>query len=75
MDHPKCCLYLNKADNLIIFSNAVFSPLSSKFKQEVVIGDLKPGTLHRVSVGAYGWAGKGRPSIPSNVTTLSQGTS
>lgn len=39
---------------------------------EVVIGDLKPGTLHRVSVGAYGWAGKGRPSIPSNVTTLSQ---
>ncbi|XP_053159968.1 pikachurin isoform X2 [Hemicordylus capensis] len=39
---------------------------------EVVIGDLKPGTLHRVSVGAYGWAGKGRPSMPRNVTTLSQ---
>ncbi|XP_044287275.1 pikachurin [Varanus komodoensis] len=39
---------------------------------DVVIGDLKPGTLHRVSVGAYGWAGKGRPSMPRNVTTLSQ---
>ncbi|XP_033020161.1 pikachurin isoform X1 [Lacerta agilis] len=39
---------------------------------EVVIGDLKPGTFHRVSVGAYGWAGKGRPSMPRNVTTLSQ---
>ncbi|XP_061472652.1 pikachurin isoform X2 [Rhineura floridana] len=39
---------------------------------EVAIGDLKPGTLHRVSVGAYGWAGKGRPSMPRNVTTLSQ---
>ncbi|NWR67246.1 EGFLA protein, partial [Bucorvus abyssinicus] len=40
---------------------------------EVVIGDLKPGTPHRVSVGAYGWAGKGRPSMPRDVTTLSQG--
>ncbi|NXG74861.1 EGFLA protein, partial [Baryphthengus martii] len=39
---------------------------------EVVIGDLKPGTPHRVSVGAYGWAGKGRPSMPRDVTTLSQ---
>ncbi|NXA32380.1 EGFLA protein, partial [Eudromia elegans] len=38
---------------------------------EVVIGDLKPGTPHRVSVGAYGWAGKGRPSMPRHVTTLS----
>ncbi|KAM6474191.1 pikachurin isoform 5-T5 [Liasis olivaceus] len=40
--------------------------------QEVVIGDLKPGTLHRVSVGAYGWAGRGKASMPRNVTTLSQ---
>ncbi|KYO29024.1 pikachurin [Alligator mississippiensis] len=39
---------------------------------EVVIGNLKPGTPHRVSVGAYGWAGKGRPSMPRNITTLSQ---
>ncbi|NWI13936.1 EGFLA protein, partial [Crypturellus soui] len=38
---------------------------------EVVIGDLKPGTPHRVSVGAYGWAGRGRPSMPRLVTTLS----
>ncbi|XP_027570396.1 pikachurin isoform X3 [Pipra filicauda] len=39
---------------------------------DVVIGDLKPGTPHRVSIGAYGWAGKGRPSMPREVTTLSQ---
>uniref|UniRef100_A0A8D2JBA1 Pikachurin n=1 Tax=Varanus komodoensis TaxID=61221 RepID=A0A8D2JBA1_VARKO len=48
-------------------------PLSlDMLSMDVVIGDLKPGTLHRVSVGAYGWAGKGRPSMPRNVTTLSQ---
>ncbi|KQK81905.1 pikachurin-like protein [Amazona aestiva] len=48
-------------------------PLSlDMLSMEVVIGDLKPGTLHRVSVGAYGWAGKGRPSMPRDVTTLSQ---
>ncbi|KAG8131158.1 hypothetical protein E2320_017767 [Naja naja] len=41
-------------------------------KQEVVIGDLKPGTLHSVSIGAYGWAGRGKASMPRNVTTLSQ---
>ncbi|KAJ7399492.1 Pikachurin [Pitangus sulphuratus] len=46
-----------------------------KVLQDVVIGDLKPGTPHRVSVGAYGWAGKGRPSMPREVTTLSQETS
>nr|XP_006139537.1 pikachurin [Pelodiscus sinensis] len=39
---------------------------------EVVIGNLKPGTPHRVSIGAYGWAGKGRPSMPRDITTLSQ---
>ncbi|KGL79817.1 Pikachurin, partial [Tinamus guttatus] len=49
-------------------------PLSlDMLSMEVVIGDLKPGTTHRVSVGAYGWAGKGRPSIPRHVTTLSPG--
>nr|XP_008114302.2 PREDICTED: pikachurin [Anolis carolinensis] len=47
-------------------------PMDGQAIFEVVIGDLKPGTLHRVSVGAYGWAGKGRPSMPKNVTTLSQ---
>ncbi|OXB76735.1 UNVERIFIED_CONTAM: hypothetical protein H355_007010 [Colinus virginianus] len=48
-------------------------PLSlDMLSMEVVIGDLKPGTPHRVSVGAYGWAGKGRPSMPRDVTTLSQ---
>ncbi|OXB60510.1 hypothetical protein ASZ78_009726 [Callipepla squamata] len=50
-------------------------PLSlDMLSMEVVIGDLKPGTPHRVSVGAYGWAGKGRPSMPRDVTTLSQDT-
>ncbi|CAM4555110.1 pikachurin isoform X1 [Lepidochelys kempii] len=39
---------------------------------DVVIGDLKPNTPHRVSVGSYGWAGKGRPSMPRDITTLSQ---
>ncbi|XP_066425353.1 pikachurin-like [Molothrus aeneus] len=39
---------------------------------DVVIGDLKPGTVHRVSIGAYSWAGKGRPSMPREVTTLPQ---
>ncbi|XP_042308445.1 pikachurin isoform X1 [Sceloporus undulatus] len=47
-------------------------PMDGQAIFEVVIGDLKPGTLHRVSVGAYGWAGKGRPSMPRNITTLSQ---
>nr|XP_060617392.1 pikachurin isoform X1 [Anolis sagrei ordinatus] len=47
-------------------------PMDGQAIFEVVIGDLKPGALHRVSVGAYGWAGKGRPSMPKNVTTLSQ---
>ncbi|KAF4804698.1 pikachurin-like protein [Turdus rufiventris] len=48
-------------------------PLSlDMISMDVVIGDLKPGTPHRVSVGAYGWAGKGRPSMPREVTTLSQ---
>uniref|UniRef100_A0A672U6H2 Pikachurin n=1 Tax=Strigops habroptila TaxID=2489341 RepID=A0A672U6H2_STRHB len=48
-------------------------PLSlDMLSMEVVISDLKPGTPHRVSVGAYGWAGKGRPSMPRDVTTLSQ---
>ncbi|XP_015275647.1 PREDICTED: pikachurin [Gekko japonicus] len=48
-------------------------PLSlDMLSTEVVIGDLKPGTLFRVSVGAYGWTGKGRPSMPRDVTTLSE---
>ncbi|XP_072272714.1 pikachurin isoform X1 [Pyxicephalus adspersus] len=39
---------------------------------KVVLGNLQPGTLHRVSVGAYSWAGKGRASMPRDVSTLSQ---
>ncbi|XP_075040327.1 pikachurin isoform X2 [Mixophyes fleayi] len=39
---------------------------------KVVLSNLQPGTLHRVSVGAYSWAGKGRASMPRDVSTLSQ---
>ncbi|XP_018420102.1 PREDICTED: pikachurin [Nanorana parkeri] len=39
---------------------------------KVVLGGLQSGTLHRVSVGAYSWAGKGRASMPRDVSTLSQ---
>ncbi|CAB1319305.1 unnamed protein product [Coregonus sp. 'balchen'] len=31
---------------------------------DVDIGNLKVATQYRVSVGAYGWAGEGRPSMP-----------
>uniref|UniRef100_A0A8C7XSP4 EGF like, fibronectin type III and laminin G domains n=1 Tax=Oryzias sinensis TaxID=183150 RepID=A0A8C7XSP4_9TELE len=38
---------------------------------EVDIGNLKVNTKYRVSVGAYGWAGEGRPSMPRDVSTAS----
>ncbi|CAL8249334.1 unnamed protein product [Merluccius merluccius] len=38
---------------------------------EVDIGNLKANTQYRVSVGAYGWAGEGRPSMPRDVSTAS----
>lgn len=37
------------------------------------IGNLKVNTKYRVSVGAYGWAGEGRPSMPRDVSTASHG--
>ncbi|XP_053727776.1 pikachurin isoform X1 [Synchiropus splendidus] len=36
---------------------------------DVDIGKLKVNTKYRVSVGAYGWAGEGRPSMPRDVST------
>ncbi|XP_043096097.1 pikachurin [Puntigrus tetrazona] len=36
---------------------------------DVVIGNLKVATQYRVSVGAYGWAGEGRPSMPRDIGT------
>ncbi|XP_034152557.1 pikachurin isoform X2 [Esox lucius] len=39
---------------------------------DVDIGDLKVATQYRVSVGAYGWAGEGRPSMPRDVSTSPQ---
>ncbi|MEE6458050.1 hypothetical protein FKM82_000164 [Ascaphus truei] len=50
-------LYMGQLDALVTF--------------DIVLGDLRPGTLHRVSVGAYSWAGKGRASMPRDVSTLS----
>ncbi|XP_077418351.1 pikachurin [Vanacampus margaritifer] len=41
---------------------------------DVDIGNLKVNTKYRVSVGAYGWAGEGRPSMPRDVSTASHDT-
>uniref|UniRef100_A0A3Q4GWL1 EGF like, fibronectin type III and laminin G domains n=1 Tax=Neolamprologus brichardi TaxID=32507 RepID=A0A3Q4GWL1_NEOBR len=39
---------------------------------DVDISNLKVNTNYRVSVGAYGWAGEGRPSMPRDIGTASQ---
>ncbi|XP_054630207.1 pikachurin [Dunckerocampus dactyliophorus] len=36
---------------------------------DVDVANLKVNTKYRVSVGAYGWAGEGRPSMPRDVGT------
>lgn len=41
--------------------------------QDVHVGNLKVNSKYRVSVGAYGWAGEGRPSMPRDVSTASHG--
>ncbi|XP_076027092.1 pikachurin [Genypterus blacodes] len=38
---------------------------------DVEVGNLKVKTKYRVSVGAYGWAGEGRPSMPRDISTAS----
>ncbi|MED6232065.1 hypothetical protein ATANTOWER_020139 [Ataeniobius toweri] len=38
---------------------------------DVHIGSLKVNSKYRVSVGAYGWAGEGRPSMPRDISTAS----
>lgn len=43
--------------------------------QDVHVGNLKVNSKYRVSVGAYGWAGEGRPSVPRDVSTASHGKS
>uniref|UniRef100_A0A3B4G1W1 EGF like, fibronectin type III and laminin G domains n=1 Tax=Pundamilia nyererei TaxID=303518 RepID=A0A3B4G1W1_9CICH len=40
--------------------------------KDVDISNLKVNTNYRVSVGAYGWAGEGRPSMPRDIGTASQ---
>ncbi|XP_056402190.1 pikachurin isoform X1 [Hyla sarda] len=44
--------------------------LEAKEMFKLVLNNLQPGTLHRVSVGAYNWAGKGRASMPRDISTL-----
>ncbi|KAJ7994325.1 hypothetical protein DPEC_G00264700 [Dallia pectoralis] len=39
---------------------------------DVDIGNLKVATQYRVSVGAYGWAGEGRPSMLRDIRTSPQ---
>uniref|UniRef100_A0A8C4NQ29 Pikachurin n=1 Tax=Dicentrarchus labrax TaxID=13489 RepID=A0A8C4NQ29_DICLA len=41
------------------------------YKVDVDIANLKMNTKYRVSVGAYGWAGEGRPSMPRDIGTAS----
>uniref|UniRef100_A0A3Q3GWU5 EGF like, fibronectin type III and laminin G domains n=1 Tax=Kryptolebias marmoratus TaxID=37003 RepID=A0A3Q3GWU5_KRYMA len=38
---------------------------------DVNIGNLKMNAKYRVNVGAYGWAGEGRPSMPRDISTAS----
>ncbi|KAF7652997.1 hypothetical protein LDENG_00088920, partial [Lucifuga dentata] len=38
---------------------------------DVEISNLKVNTKYRVSVGAYGWAGEGRPTVPRDASTAS----
>ncbi|XP_073322873.1 pikachurin isoform X2 [Pagrus major] len=38
---------------------------------DVDVANLKVNTKYRVSVGAYGWAGEGRPSMPRDISTAS----
>lgn len=45
------------------------------FFQDVHVGNLKVNSKYRVSVGAYGWAGEGRPSMPRDVSTAPHGES
>uniref|UniRef100_A0A3Q3JAD0 EGF like, fibronectin type III and laminin G domains n=1 Tax=Monopterus albus TaxID=43700 RepID=A0A3Q3JAD0_MONAL len=50
-------------------------PLSlDRLTTDVVICSLKVNTKYRVRVGAYGWAGEGRPSIPRDISTASHET-
>ncbi len=47
--------------------------LSYAVFKDVDIGNLKMNTKYRVTVGAYGWAGEGRPSMPRDISTASHG--
>ncbi|TMS03660.1 Pikachurin [Larimichthys crocea] len=52
----------------LIFSKGQFDGQASF---DVDVSNLKVNTIYRVSVGAYGWAGEGRPSMPRDIGTAS----
>lgn len=54
-------------------SRDLFLDFLSVVPKDVEVGNLKVNTKYRVSVGAYGWAGEGRPSMPRDVSTASHG--
>uniref|UniRef100_A0A8C8SNC5 Pikachurin n=1 Tax=Pelusios castaneus TaxID=367368 RepID=A0A8C8SNC5_9SAUR len=65
-------MYSLESRYIIYFQLHAMLPRKVQTLREIVIGDLRPGTPYHISVGAYGWAGKGRPSMPRDITTLSQ---
>lgn len=62
-----CLIYF-----LINIFTSTPTPPYAVFK-DVDIGNLKVNTKYRVTVGAYGWAGEGRPSMPRDIGTASHG--
>uniref|UniRef100_A0A8C6MB72 EGF like, fibronectin type III and laminin G domains n=1 Tax=Nothobranchius furzeri TaxID=105023 RepID=A0A8C6MB72_NOTFU len=58
---------LHKTTEICKTTQLFGSPLS----RDVDIGNLKMNAKYRVSVGAYGWAGEGRPSMPRDISTAS----
>uniref|UniRef100_A0A8C7RFE8 EGF like, fibronectin type III and laminin G domains n=1 Tax=Oncorhynchus mykiss TaxID=8022 RepID=A0A8C7RFE8_ONCMY len=57
-----------KRDSVFIF--LYIFVLSSCGCKDVEIGSLKMAAQYVFSVGAYGWAGEGRPSVPRRLSTF-----
>jgi hypothetical protein len=54
-------------------SSYIYIFLSSCGCKDVEIGSLKMAAQYVFSIGAYGWAGEGRPSVPRRVSTFQPG--
>uniref|UniRef100_A0A8C7RK06 EGF like, fibronectin type III and laminin G domains n=1 Tax=Oncorhynchus mykiss TaxID=8022 RepID=A0A8C7RK06_ONCMY len=61
-------LMSTKRDSVFIF--LYIFVLSSCGCKDVEIGSLKMAAQYVFSVGAYGWAGEGRPSVPRRLSTF-----